>query len=123
MMNKESIPEILECSQADKDFAEEIFERASSEEGQKRAQELIARYKAEHNYEPLEQNEQDILKALNVDYFAARFFGQSGEWLRQRINHEMVDGKPADFTEEERALLKDAVETIVEDFEDLADSM
>ena len=104
-------------------FAEEIYEQASSEEGQKLADELFEKYKAEHGYRSLELNEQDILKVLKVSYIAERFFGRSRSWICHKLNHNIKNGKPDDFTAEEREKLKNALETIAEEIQEMADSM
>lgn len=104
-------------------FAKEIYEQASSEEGQRLADELFEKYKAEHAISSPELKEQDILKVLKVSYIAERFFGRSRSWICRKLNHNMMNGKPDDFTAEERKKLKAALETIAEEIQEMADSM
>ena len=107
----------------DEKLIQEIIERAQSDEGKRLAAESIARYKAEHGYQSMELKEQDILKVLKVSYIAERFFGRSRSWICHKLNHDIMNGKPDDFTDEERKKLKDALETIAMEIQDLADSM
>lgn len=36
-----------------------------------------------------------------MSYIAEHYFGKSRQWLYQRINGNIVNGKPADFTPDE----------------------
>lgn len=63
----------------------------------------------------------DVLKVVNCSYIAKRFFGKSSSWFYQRLHHHMVNGKPAEFTPEERKTLSDAFATLGLEFMDLSD--
>ncbi|WP_148477691.1 DUF5053 domain-containing protein [Parabacteroides johnsonii] len=43
----------------------------------------------------------NILGFASMSYIAEHYFGKSRQWLYQRINGNMVNGKPADFTPDE----------------------
>jgi hypothetical protein len=42
-----------------------------------------------------------VLDFTSMSYIAEHYFGKSRQWLYQRINGNTVNGKPADFTQEE----------------------
>lgn len=107
----------------DKEMIEEIMRRAESEEGKKLADEAIARYKGKPDKQVFELKEQDIMKVLKVSYIAERFFGKSRSWICHKLNHDIKNGKPDDFNEEERAKLKDALDTIAYELQILSDNM
>ena len=102
-------------------FVQEIFELAQSEEVAKMADEAIAKYKRE--YPAVELKEADIFKVLSASYIAERFFGKSRYWISQRLNHNKVNGKEANFTPEEYQKLKNAIETIADELKELAENM
>ena len=58
------------------------------------------------NEEFLKQNLEFIRKSMNLTFIAKEYFGKSHAWLSQRINGNLVNGKPAHFTEEELKHLK-----------------
>ncbi len=102
----------------------EIMERAQSEEGQRLADEAIARYKhSTPDKQVVDLKEHDIMRVLKVSYIAERFFGRSRSWLCHKLNHDMRNGKPDDFTPEERKKLKDALDTIAYEIQILSDNM
>lgn len=108
----------------DRELINEIMERAQSEEGQRLADEAIARYRnAPSDKRVFDLKEQDIMKVLKVSYIAERFFGRSRSWLCHKLNHDMRNGKPDDFTDEERKKLKDALDTIAYEIQILSDNM
>lgn len=110
----------------DEDLIKEIMERAQSEEGARLADEALAKMKS-GEIKPdklvLELKEQDIMKVLKVSYIAERFFNRSRSWMSHKLNHDMVNGKPDDFTEEERRKLKDALDTIAYEIQILSDNL
>lgn len=71
----------------------------------------------------IELGECDLIKVLNGAYIARRFFNRSRSWFNQRINHAIVNGKPADFTPEERIKLSQALTTLGLEILDLADQI
>lgn len=65
----------------------------------------------------------DVLDCIKDAYIARRFFGKSRYWFSQKINNNIKNGKPADFTDEEWAKLKEAFYTISNELKDIADNM
>lgn len=108
---------------ADEELIKEIMERAESEEGQRLADEAVARYKNSPDRQVFDLKEQDIMKVLKVSYIAERFFGRSRSWLCHKLNHDLRNGKPDDFNDEERAKLKAALDTIAYEIQILSDNM
>ena len=43
----------------------------------------------------------DILPAISLAYIAKTYFGKTRQWLYQRINGSLVNGKPAKMTPDE----------------------
>lgn len=102
----------------------EIMSRAESPEGQRMADEAIMRYKASSPGERvMNLKEQDIMKVLKVSYIAERFFGRSRSWICHKLNHDMRNGRPDDFSPEEREKLKDALDTIAYEIQILSDNI
>lgn len=102
----------------------EIMARAESEEGQRLADEAIERYKSSApDKQILNLKEQDIMRVLKVSYIAERFFGKSRSWLCHKLNHDIKNGKPDDFSDSEREKLKDALDTIAYEIQILSDSL
>ena len=54
----------------------------------------------------------EISKYISLSQIAKDYFGKSKEWLYQRIKGYNVNGKPAQFTEEEKKKLSEALEHI-----------
>lgn len=65
----------------------------------------------------------DLLRVLNGAYIAERFFGKSGSWFSQKLNNNIKNGKPCEFTPEEIKILSDALHTIALELQDLADEL
>lgn len=57
---------------------------------------------------------------LSLSQIAQDYFGKSRSWLYQRINGTIVNGKPAQFTPEERQQLSNALLAISERIKDTA---
>lgn len=109
---------------AEEELIKEIMERAQSEEGARLADEAVARFKASKSSDKVfDLKEQDIMKVLKVSYIAERFFGRSRSWMCHKLNHDIKNGKPDDFTEEERKTLKDALDTIAYEIQILSDNL
>jgi hypothetical protein len=66
---------------------------------------------------------EDLLRVVNGSYIAERFFGKSGSWFSQKLNGNMKNGKPCEFTESERKTLSNALYTIALELQDLADEL
>lgn len=60
-----------------------------------------------------------ILPFINVSCFARHYFGRSASWFYQRLNGNIVHGKPASFTEDEVKQLQDAFHTLGREFTSL----
>lgn len=103
------------------DFVKEIFELAQTEEIERMAEERLEEFK--RNYRPIEIKEAEIFNVLNASYIAKRFFGKSRNWLYQKLNHNIKNGKEAKFTSEEYQQLKNAIETIADELQTLAEDM
>ena len=54
----------------------------------------------------------DIANALSLSYIAKVYFGKSKTWLYQRLNRNKVNGKPAQFTDEERKRFAEALQDL-----------
>ena len=66
---------------------------------------------------------QDLLRVVNGTYIAERFFGKSGSWFSQKLNNNLKNGKPCEFTPQELKTLSNALHTIAIELQDLADSL
>ncbi|MCL1933975.1 MAG: DUF5053 domain-containing protein [Candidatus Azobacteroides sp.] len=55
---------------------------------------------------------EEISKYISLSKIAKDYFGKSKEWLYQRIKGYNVNGRPAQFTPEERKRLSSALEEI-----------
>ncbi len=66
---------------------------------------------------------QDLLRVVNGAYIAERFFGKSGSWFSQKLNNNLKNGKPCEFTHEEIETLSNALHTIAVELQDLADEL
>ena len=107
----------------DKEFIEEVFKIAESDEGKRMAEEAITRYRNQPDKLVYELKEQDIMKVLKVAYIAERFFNRSRSWLTHKLNHDIRNGKKDEFSKEEREKLKNALDTIAYEIQILADNM
>lgn len=66
---------------------------------------------------------EDLLRVLNGAYIAERFFGKTGSWFSQKLNNNIKNGKPCEFTQDELATLSNALHTIAIELQDLADEL
>ena len=66
---------------------------------------------------------EDLLRVLNGTYIAERFFGKSGSWFSQKLNNNIKNGKPCEFTPDELDTLRNALHTIAIELQDLADEL
>ena len=55
---------------------------------------------------------QEISEIISLSYLAKKYFGKTKSWLYQRINGNIVNGKPCKFTESELATLNNALKDI-----------
>lgn len=70
-----------------------------------------------------ELKECDVMNVLNGAYIARRFFGKSRYWFSKKLNHNLNNGKPDDFTPEERKKLANALRTLSFELDELADTL
>ncbi|MDD4515172.1 DUF5053 domain-containing protein [Massilibacteroides sp.] len=54
-----------------------------------------------------------ILPYISLSTIASEYFGKSRNWLYQRINGNLVNGKPAKFTADEKRLFRNAINDII----------
>lgn len=54
----------------------------------------------------------DVPEAISFSYIAKKYFGKSRAWLMQKVNGNMVNGKQATFTDEERVQFREALQDI-----------
>lgn len=54
----------------------------------------------------------ELPEIISLSYIARKYFGKSRNWLYQRINGYMVNGKPASFTPDERRKFTEALQDI-----------
>lgn len=59
-----------------------------------------------------------ITSIVSMSYIAKNYFGKTRTWLYQRLNGNLVNGKPAMFTGEERIKLKFALDDIARKLQD-----
>ena len=53
---------------------------------------------------------EDILQIMSLAYIAKQYFGKSRQWLYQRVNGTIVNGKQARFTNQEIDILNAAIQ-------------
>jgi hypothetical protein len=53
-----------------------------------------------------------IFDALNCAYISERFFNRSRSWIAQRLNNNVVNGKPVSFTADELFKLRTALKVL-----------
>ncbi len=103
---------------------ENIFKEGVSLSEKVRVEEVLERackHWEENGYKELKEH--DIMKVLKASYIAERFFGKSRSWISHKINHDMINGKPDDFTVTEKTTLVKALRTISMELEHLADDL
>lgn len=54
----------------------------------------------------------DVPEAISFSYIAKKYFGKSRGWLMQKVNGNIVNGKQAAFTDEERKTFREALQDI-----------
>ncbi len=58
----------------------------------------------------------DILPVVSVSHLSKMYFGKSASWFYQRMNGNIVHGKPAKFTPDELITLRRAFDELSEKF-------
>lgn len=56
----------------------------------------------------------NILPVISLSYIAKTYFGKTKSWIYQRVNGNLVNGKPAKFTDEEKEILNSALKDIAD---------
>ena len=54
----------------------------------------------------------EIAEVLSLSYVARHYFNRSRQWLNQRINGSVVNGKPAKFTDDQLKIFNNALHDI-----------
>jgi hypothetical protein len=54
----------------------------------------------------------EVANIISVSYIAQKYFGKKRHWLYQRLNGSIVNGKPAQFTNDEKVKLKEALQDV-----------
>ena len=54
----------------------------------------------------------DVPEVISFSYIAKKYFGKSRGWLMQKVNGNIVNGKPAAFTPDESKLFREALQDI-----------
>ncbi len=54
----------------------------------------------------------DLADTINLAYIARHYFGKSRQWLYQRMKGQIVNGKPASFTQAEKEIFIAALDDI-----------
>ena len=60
----------------------------------------------------------EIADMASMSYIAKKYFNKSRTWLYQRINGNIVNGRPARFTKEEKETFAKALEDMSRKFRD-----
>ncbi len=71
----------------------------------------------------IKQKLQDVIPAVSLVYIAKTYFNKTDAWLYQRINGNMVNGKPAKFTPAEIDKLKYALNDLSKKLESVSISL
>lgn len=88
------------------------------------AEEFNEKYKNDPVLSKIKELKQsDLARVLNGAYIAERFFGKSASWFSQKLNNNLKNGKPCEFTAQERKTLSNALYTIAIELEELADEL
>ena len=64
-----------------------------------------------------------ILPYISLSTIAEQYFGKSRQWLYQRINGNIVNGKPAKLTSGEKDVLKNAISDIIQKLQGVKTSL
>jgi hypothetical protein len=60
----------------------------------------------------LRQKLQHVLPVISISYLARNYFNKTPQWFYQRLNGNVVNGKPATFNDSEIATLRTALSEI-----------
>ena len=93
-------------SEEDKKIIDELLTKAFRESS-KASDEMIEEVK-------LKAKIAEVSEIVSFSYIAKKYFNKSRSWLHQRLNGNIVNGKPAELTEEEKAKLNQAFKDLAE---------
>lgn len=65
----------------------------------------------------------NILETVNCAYIAKRFFNRSRAWIIQRLNNNIVNGKPISFNPEELEKFRESLKTLANEITQFADNL
>ena len=65
----------------------------------------------------------DILAEINYGQLCMQYFHKSPTWLYNKINRNIVNGKPSDFSPEELVQLKEALTNLSDRIRRVADTL
>jgi len=91
--------------------AEQAFDKFVQE-----TEEFIETIKLRDKLEP-------ILPYISLSTIAKEYFGKSRNWLYQKLNNNVVNGKPAQFNENEIKILRKAVDDITKKLQTVSTSL
>lgn len=101
------------------DRMKDIATRYSSDEDKKVISDFISErlQEVDRKIDSIEENAiklqlQEVAEIVSLSYLAKKYFNKSRSWLYQRLNGNIVNGKPARFTEEELATFNNALQDI-----------
>ena len=60
----------------------------------------------------IRQQLEEVKEVISLSYIAKKYFGKSLQWLNNRINGCIVNGKPCKFSEEEKEKLNYALSDV-----------
>ena len=60
----------------------------------------------------IRQQLEEVKEVISLSYIAKKYFGKSRQWLNNRINGCIVNGKPCKFSEEEKEKLNYALSDV-----------
>lgn len=69
----------------------------------------------------MKQKLDDIIFIINWAEVSEEYFGRSRQWIYQKMGGNIVNGRPAEFTEEEREQLREALRDIARRASEAAD--
>lgn len=123
--------EFSKCKDYDKEAFQKQIDQVLSEKTQEEAQ-MIADIMLECVNEDIETTDalirevrlrkmvEKVYDAVSWSYIAKTYFGKSRSWLNQRLNGFLVNGKEAQFTQEELNRLQTALFDLSKDIKNTA---
>lgn len=101
------------------DKVRDISSRYNSEEDKKVIADFVSErlQNIDKELDVIEENAiklqlQEVAEIVSLSYLAKKYFNKSRAWLYQRLNGNIVNGKPARFTNEELQTFNNALQDI-----------